>query len=163
MIIFGSSQVAKQVDLSGYEIYKISSAYECGYGISNLIPPLYNLSHEMILDPMQDKQFDLWYHNYIFSNDTVFIDFFSLIMHVYNGTNVYILINDSNEIYECVNESLIKLIQQRYGINSCRVAYIEDFYSINDSEDQDFSIQGIYNFDLDRKRYLELMQGRIYG
>ena len=81
-------------------------------------------------------------------------------MHIYNGDNVFILIDDTNDVFELIKESVIKIIQQRYGINSLCVYEDNDFTMIQ-SEDSDFSIQGLYNFDSDRNRYLAELN--VYG
>lgn len=95
------------------------------------------------------QQFDIAFANYILSNDYRFRQFFNIIWGLYSGENVFILVSHS-EFYDMLNESLIKLIQQRYG------------YITNDIRDQDdvdylvegsFSIQGLYNLDQDKNRY----------
>ena len=162
MLIFGPADVLKQMDALEYVVFNLSSAYQCGYDISNVIPPLYNgMPIEELSNPMNDRSFDTWYINYIFSpNSVAFVDFFSMIMHIYNGNKVFVLVHEYNDIFNIIKESLIKIIQQRYGINSYTVEDIEDTFFLKETEDQDFSIQGIYNFDADRRRYISEMNLR---
>lgn len=156
MLIFGPSRVFKQLDQpENFMVLNLSSAYEFGYGIRSVVPPLYNgMPIQELFNPENDKSFDLWFINYIFSpGSKAFVEFFSIIMHIYNGENVFVLIDDSNDVFNIITESVIKIIQQRYGINSLLVAEFDDVI-IHETEDTDFSIQGLYNFDMDRIRYM---------
>ena len=154
MLIFGPSRVLKELDDQSFKVLNLSSAYEYGYSINNVIPPLYNgMPIDQLFNPENDKAFDLWFINYIFSpGSKAFVEFFSIIMHIYNGDNVFVLIDDTNEVFNIITESVIKIIQQRYGINSLLVADFADL-SIYESEYTTFSIHGLYNFDQDRMRY----------
>ena len=162
MLIFGPSKIFKKQNESDFTVLNLSSAYQYGYDIHSVIPPLYNgMPIDQLFDPESDKSFDMWYINYIFSPGSVaFLDFFSIIMHIYNGANVFVLIDDTNDVFELIKESVIKIIQQRYGINSLCV-YDDSDFTIMESEDSDFSIQGLYNFDADRNRYLAELN--VYG
>lgn len=98
------------------------------------------------------QQFDVAFANYIMSDDYRFCQFFNIPLGLYCSFNVFVLIS-KNEFFDILNESLMKLIQQRYG-------YIIN--EINTEEDLDylvegsFSIQGLYNLDLDNRRFESL-------
>lgn len=96
------------------------------------------------------QEFDVAFANYIFSDDYRFIQFMKIIYPLYEGIDVFVLVTRS-EFYDILNESLAKLIQQRYG-------YIyNDIFEIGDLEylsSGSFSIQGLYNLDMDKQRLI---------
>ena len=109
-----------------------------------------------------DKDFDLAFANYIFNNPYVFYEFFGkIIYNLYLGYNVYILIMSDEEygcntrFLDCANESLMKLIQQRYSYYGSMLNDPEDIYYIN--QDQSFStVNGVYNLDQDKERFAQM-------
>lgn len=137
--------------------------YKEGQTVFNLSSPVEGVPRLELLPPFQSydiKQFDIEYYNYIINNDGVFYEFMSkIIMNLYFGINVIILIG-KGEVYEFISESLQKLIQQRYGINSYVINDIEDYEMLNIDKTQ-FSLQGLYNLDKDKERFIELF-GRIH-
>ena len=58
-----------------------------------------------------------------------------------------------------MNESLIKMIQQRYGYNAAVINDINDLDYVN-PEDFSFSIQGLHNLDEDKKRLVMILESR---
>lgn len=106
-----------------------------------------------------DRDFDIAYMNYIMSNDIVFKQFFDIMYNIYIGNDVYIIIDDSNWS-ENIVESLLKLIQQRYGYNGVKINCIDDFIYYSNSKsiprfDPNF---GIKNLDIDRERYTYIVE-----
>lgn len=99
-----------------------------------------------------NDSFDMIYFNYIMSNDYLFIEFFNLIILLQEGNDVY-LISDVND-YSIAPESLLKIIQQRYGYNGNIIHDVEDIGCINESS---FTIPGLYQFDNDRLRYYDII------
>lgn len=107
------------------------------------IPTMYN----------NDKEFDISYANYIFSNDYVFMEFMKIIYPLYLGNNVFLLVSRNENTHDIITESLCKLIQQRYGYNYQILNNKDD---INYYDDSDFSITGIQTLDQDRERMVQL-------
>ena len=68
-------------------------------------------------------------------------------------TLVHIMIKNS-DYRDVITESLVKLIQQRYGYNVCIVNEIEDFIY---TEESDFSIPGLYAYDNDFIRWRSMI------
>lgn len=97
----------------------------------------------------EDKEFDLAYANYIFSNDQVFMEFMKIIYPLYMGMDVFLLVSRSENIYDIITESLCKLIQQRYGYNYQLLNTKDD---INYYDESNFSIYGIQTLDADKER-----------
>ncbi len=119
--------------------------------ITERYPILHILPKERF-DIDDSQQFDIAFANYILSDDYRFCQFFSIILGLYYSYNVVVLIS-KNEFFDILNESLMKLIQQRYGYIINEINTVEDLdYLVEGS----FSIQGLYNLDLDLKRYLSL-------
>jgi hypothetical protein len=104
---------------------------------------------------------------YILSNDALFIEFFSLIEMLRNGRDVYIIVSNDDWSEQLI-ESLLKLIQQRYGYNATRINCFEDLIT---AEPGNFnSSYGLFNYDTDADRYTDLVMrirlaqgGSIHG
>lgn len=101
---------------------------------------------------ISDPEFDKVFAEIMLNNDMNFISLFNIIQLLYAGENIFICISTGN-ILDCLNESLGKLIQQRYGYNYQMINEIND---IDWYDDENFSIPGLYNFDLDRDRYIHI-------
>ena len=144
-------------------VYNITSLKEGMIRLPNLIPP--NLIGKFV-----DKDFDIAYANYIMSNDIVFKEFFDIIYNLYIGNDVYLVVS-KDDWSENLIESIIKLIQQRYGYNAVQINSFDDYiHYINSSYIPDFAPgYGIYNLDIDKDRYTYIIEndrikrtGQIY-
>lgn len=96
-----------------------------------------------------EKEFDLAYANYIFSNDYLFMELMKIIYPLYSGFDVFLLVSRNEDTYDVVTESLCKLIQQRYGYNYQLLNIADD---IDYYDDSNFSLTGIQTFDIDKER-----------
>ena len=142
MLMYGYGGIIKDIiEMNNTKIYNFSSLRE-GFPRLNLMPP-HNLGANT------EYEFDVKYMNYIFSNDIVFMNFMTIIMDLYNGFSVYLLISE-DDWSQLLIDSLMKLIQQRYGINGVMVNSLEDFQFAKDDTFEDY---GIYNLDQDKERY----------
>lgn len=112
----------------------------------NLLPP-------NSLGANTEKDFDIKYMEWIFSNNAIFISFMSILVHLYNGYDVFLIITDEGWS-DMLVESLLKLIQQRYGINAVSIKSLEDLQYVEDSI---FEPYGLINLDQDLERYAYLM------
>lgn len=97
-------------------------------------------------------QFDINYAQFIFSNDEVFFDFMMIIYPLYQGQDVFLIIDDC---VEGLNESLLKLIQQRYGYEANYIGSEEDFIYAQESS---FSDIGLINLDQDKDRLAYMLE-----
>lgn len=104
-----------------------------------------------------EKNFDIAYAEYIFSNDDPFMEIMKIMYPLYEGNDVYLLVSRGEDTYDIVTESLCKLIQQRYGYNYQIINYMCD---LNRYDDSGFSATGIQIFDKDKERYVKIMQER---
>ena len=122
------------------------------YNLTSLIEyyPRLNLLVPSGIGYYDGYEFDVAYMNYIFSNNPVFAQFFQIVMDLYMGKNVYIITDDENWSENLV-ESLMKIIQQRYGYNSCRIDTYDDYTSMTDGKfDPGW---GLANLDCDKERF----------
>lgn len=110
-----------------------------------LIPP------NNILSISRDEyNFDVAYMNYIMGNDIMFMEFFQVIILLHRGIDVYVIISDE-DWSQMLMESLLKIIQQRYGYNATRVNGIDDVLY---SDPGEFNTEyGIINYDNDLERF----------
>lgn len=102
---------------------------------------------------METNMYDIEYANYIFNNTQQRIEFLYIIHQLQIGNHVLIMIGNYPGMYEMA-ESLIKLIQSRYGYNGY-------FITDNDLEDLSmfesrFSVPGLLLFDQEKVELDEL-------
>ena len=126
-------------------IFNVSSLYNMGIKVDLTPPPI----------PMEERQYDQIYAQWILGNNDKFINFFQMIYNNYLGFNVFILVGiDMFGGREKMTESLMKLIQQRYSMIP---RYIATFEDIPDYYEEDFIyVDGLYNIDADKERYIYL-------
>lgn len=131
--------------------YNLSSYFSDVPTLNMLIPSTAYIPEESLAGDCDFPSFDISYHKYLIENNNAFMQLMNIIIPAYQSpeTLVQILINDS-PFREAFQESLIKLIQQRYGYNVCRVNEIEDFIY---AEESDFSIPGLFTLDQDIARW----------
>lgn len=145
--MYGDGMVIKDIlQIPNTKVYNFSSLKE-GFVRLNLLPP-------HTLGSNSEYEFDVNYMNYILGNDLIFMNFMVIILEIYNGNNVYLLVSN-DEWSQLLIDSLMKLIQQRYGINGVQVETMEDFYY---AKDDSFADYGIINLDQDKERYTYLDQ-----
>lgn len=133
-------------------IYNLASMKEGFIKLQKLIPP-----NE--LGRFTDRDFDIAYANYIMLNDEVFCEFFQIIYNLYIGKDVFIIYTASENWAENIIESLLKLIQQRYGYNAVRIDSDDDYiYACNYCNFKFAPGYGLYNLDIDKDRFSALIE-----
>lgn len=151
---YGNSKVLNLVQ--DFRIYNFSSLKEVGKPLF-MMPP-------NDLGAISEYDFDCKYAQYIMMNDQVFFNMLCMMMDIYNGTDVFILIADEEESFfnpdvsswnSILIESLLKFIQQRYGINGTLIEGPDDLNCLEFAEFSDF---GLYNFDEDKERFSMLIE-----
>ena len=132
-------------------IFNLTS-YKEGYNRLNLLVPPNELGR------FTDRDFDIAYANYVIGNDAVFCQFFWIIYNLYIGNHVFIIANPA-DWSENILESLLKLIQQRYGYNAIRIDNDDDYiYAANFMNPGFAPGFGLYNLDQDKERFTYLME-----
>ncbi len=131
----------------------------CVLNLSSLFQGFERVSLAPSVQPMlnDEKNFDLAYANYIFSNDDKFMEFMKIMMNLYMNIDVYLLVSRGEDTYDIVTESLCKLIQQRYGYNYQMINTVDD---INEYDQSGFSTSGIQIMDQDKERFVQLAAQR---
>ena len=154
--MYGNSMVGGQILKEGNDkVFNLSSLREDFITLRYLIPPN-NIGR------FTDLEFDIAYMNYIMQNDSAFMDFFRIIYELYIGNDVFIVASSEEDWSENILESLIKLIQQRYGYNAIFVGNSEDYiYAKNHCTEDFISGYGLYNLDQDKERFAYLVQDYI--
>ena len=132
-----------------FVILNLSSLVE-GFPRVHLVPSIHTTYNN-------DKEFDIAYANYIFSNDYLFMEFMKIIYPLYIGKDVFLLVSRNENTHDIITESLCKLIQQRYGYN---YQLLNNKYDIDYYDDSNFSINGLQTLDIDKEKmtYLAVQQ-----
>lgn len=132
-------------------VYNLTSMREGMTNLRLLIPP-------NIIGRFTDREFDIAYADYIMNNDNIFCEFFQIIYNLYIGNDVFILASEE-DWSENILESLLKLIQQRYGYNSVRIDSDDDYIFAANNMSFGFAPgYGLYNLDQDKERFSYLME-----
>lgn len=134
-------------------ILNFSSLVE-GYPDAKLLPP-------NNLGAINEYDFDIKYMHYILDIDANFINFMYIITTLYYGQNDIYLIVSEDDWSQILIDSLLKLIQQRYGINGVLINSYEDYIyeKLYNESSSDFNPDyGIPNLMIDKDRYLYLYE-----
>ena len=129
----------------------MSSLYAGLPTLFNLVPTFASAADTSLYE-FDNPNFDIAYHKFILDNDASFNELMSIMIPANLNPDclVQILIKQC-DFRDIVMESLLKLIQQRYGYNCYIVNEVDDFVYTNES---DFSIPGLFMFETDRTRWL---------
>lgn len=114
-----------------------------------------------MLDFTNEDNFDIEYYQYIYSNDIPFMEIMKIIMPLYLGKDVFLLVSRGIDTFDKITESLMKIIQSRYGIVSMLLNDVTDFPSEYDKMEMlnsGFSLSGLSCLDADRERYTFLCE-----
>ena len=151
MLMYGPASAA-DIKFGGKGVmYNLSSMREGFISLQALIPP-------NTIGRLTDREFDIAYANYIMSNDTLFCIFFQIIYNLYIGKDVFIIVS-TEDWSENLLESLLKLIQQRYGYNAVLINTEADYLYATNSMNFGFAPgYGIFNLDQDKERFTTLIE-----
>lgn len=147
MILVGTYAVAQYAFMDNLSVYNYSSLKE-GLPRLNLMPPMYDWSNHT------EHDFDVWYANWLLTDQFAFYDLMVILYDIYSGKDVFLCVSAVPEV-QWINESFIKFLQQRYGLNSYIINDVEDLLYAKDYG-AGFSMEGIANFDIDKERMSEL-------
>lgn len=149
-LFYGNSNVMNLLP-NNFKIYNFNSLSERGIPM-NLLPP-------NTLGAINEYDFDCRYAGLIMSNEPMFMNLMNLIMDLYNGINVFVMVQyDEQSFFDSNNsawntiliESLFKFIQQRYGLNGTLINSIDDINSANETSFEDY---GLINLEEDKERW----------
>lgn len=132
-------------------VFNLSSLTQDIPRLPGLIPPI----NGPIID---EKDFDMWYYNYVLNNPEPFKSMMSILLSMYDGYITYVCIGEyiMDSYMSIINESFMKILQQRYGIKYSIVNELGDYdYIQKDGSDFDNN-EGLQTFDEDRMEYLQI-------
>ena len=152
MILYGPSSCLPYIDRDRFHVFNLTGLIETGDSLKILIPP-----NE--LGRTDSFEFDVNYYNYIMGNNKIFVTFFRIIQVLYSGKSVFIIYDINADWSEGLMESLLKIIQQRYGYNAYYVTTDNDIMEAIMSDDTHFDPgYGLANLDADKLRYQVLVK-----
>lgn len=110
------------------------------------------------IDGEAEKSFDIWYYEYILNDMTACTSLMSVLDALYMNNNVYICISEyiNDPFMSIINETFMKILQTRYGIKYSIINDPDDYNYIPKDGCDFMSVDGIMNFDKDRRRYQQL-------
>ena len=135
------------------------SSYFSEDNITNLdkLIPIGSIPDDVVTGNSTGPEFDELYANYIMQDQNAFFQFMNIIFYEYVDPSVLVQILINTEgIREAISESLMKLIQQRYGMSTFYVFTPEDFLYINIPE-VGVSIPGLFALDNDLALYRNML------
>ena len=118
--------------------------------------PRIELEFPMNVATSDESEYDMRFAQFILNDDRAFIELMSLMFPLYDNRDIYVTMTKDGGYFEYVAESLGKFIQQRYGYTYAVINENSDYDHLNRNSFT-FNINGLYNFDLDKQRYTELM------
>ena len=133
------------------KVYNLSSLYSGYDSITSLITGLHEWSANGVNVPeaLARPEIDIAYWELIMKNNKMFNDLMKLVLNSFEGFVCMVLVKH-DEYRDAVLESIIKLIQQRYGFTPW---VIQDEGDIEVLEEPEYTAQGLVTLDEDRKRY----------
>lgn len=135
-------------------ILNLSSLYSGYINITHLIAKISPINNTGLPMPefVNSVEFDMQYASAVLNNPELFGSLINIMLRAYEGYLVCILVQ-RDPYRDAVMESLIKLIQQRYGYN-CWI--IEDFDDIEIMSEQMLLPNGLLTLDADIKQYNQM-------
>lgn len=156
MLIFGDYKCTPPIDTTqvlskgGIAVYNFSSYVQNCPQLTDLLP-------KAGVDYSTEENFDMSYFDYIFNNNDAFIALMTIMMKLYEGYVVYLIINHT-DLYDKLAESLAEIIKQRYGYGAFFINDTGDYeWVFHNLTYGDFSIPGLANLDIDKKRMMTIM------
>lgn len=148
MILVGTPNIINRVLLDN------SSLRFVAYNLNSFVTdvPTLQLYPKGSFNP-NDPSFDITYHQMILNNEFSFFEFMKIIFPLERGNNVALYIYDEPRVMNAVTESLLKLIQLRYGYN---YQWIQDPTDFNPYDNSNFTVNGVYLLDSDIERYNDI-------
>lgn len=145
--------------------FNVFSILDYGYRLDNLAP-LNDFLEYLKEDETGDTnsiQFDQKYAQYILGNDEAFIAFMSIMSKVIDEEDTIVISNYNSPALMPIIDSLLKLIQQRYGINAFIVNTVDDLESIHLKYNEFGSYQQQLLYSSDVERFAKLTKQNISG
>lgn len=155
MIIFGGNELIPYLILDNsmpeQKFFKCNFMNLCALGTSvNGIWPINTIFQAAEVGSIE---FDRSYYNYLINCNEAFVSFMLIIMGDYFNDGTFVLTDLNNELVYNMVDSIVKIIQIRYGLNCSIIQTEEDLNYISESE---MSEEGYRQFMIDKERYTYL-------
>lgn len=141
--------------------FNFYSLLQYGIMLNNLIPvpEVMSLLKQSKYGDADTYLFDKEYANQLISHTPSFIDLMNLLSNIEHQDEIILISNYSNRMIMPILDSLLKLIQERYGIDSYLINTLDDIDQFSVSE---FASPMQYNlFVSDIQRYYKLIKQQI--
>jgi len=141
--------------------FNFYSLLQYGIMLNNLIPvpEVMSLLKQSRYGDADTYLFDKEYANQLISHTPSFIDLMNLLSNIEHQDEIILISNYSNRMIMPILDSLLKLIQERYGIDSYLINTLDDIDQFSVSE---FASPIQYNlFVSDIQRYYKLIKQQI--
>ena len=86
-----------------------------------------------------------------------------IILPVYNGEDVYLIVYHDNGYFDAITESVVKFIQNRYGIIPVYINDMIDYDFTPTQYNMSLSVNGLFNFDQDKEIYVKEYVREMYN
>ena len=135
-------------------ILNLSSLYSGYINVTHLIAKISPINNTGLSMPefVNSVEFDMQYASAVLNNPELFGSLINIMLRAYEGYLVCVLVQ-RDTYRDAVMESLIKLIQQRYGYN-CWI--IEDIDDIEIMSEQMLLPNGLITLDIDIKQFNQM-------
>ena len=133
--------------------FNFFSIVNFGIRLDNLCPDtnlLKYLAEDKVTGKDESFKFDCGYATQIITNEKTFIDFMTLMDDVVNSDETILMSNYTSSFVMPILDSLLKFIQERYGICAFIVNTLDDIDSLSTSEFGTFAQQMCYSTDFER-------------
>lgn len=141
--------------------YNFYSILQYGIMLNHLIPipEVMQLLRDSAYGDGDSLIFDKSYAHQLLAHDPSFVDLMSLLSNIEYQDEVILISNYNNRVIMPILDSLLKLIQERYGIDSFLINTIDDIDTLSTSE---FASPFQYQtFVSDLQRYYKLIKQNI--
>lgn len=159
MLVFGPYRAIPKIEDGKLVVFNLSSPTQAVTRLPGLlVTPDQPIVASCMDDGTYEKAFDVWYYNYVLNDPTACSSLMMVLNYLYQGYHVYICISDnfSAGVINMINESFMKILQTRYGIEYSIINEPEDFDYIKQDGCDFMSVNGIQTFDADRNQYMQL-------
>lgn len=144
--------------LVGSPIYNFYSLFDCGMILNNLKPAqnLMFLLRDSQFGDSDTLDFDKAYADQILGNPYSFMDLMMMLSGIEKYDSTILLSNYNNKVIMSILDSLLKLIQERYGLDYFIYNILEDIDTTEFSQFTDAAKYQVFLYD--QERYIALLK-----
>lgn len=135
------------------KIYNVSYPIDL-YEHLDLLPKFNTLSSSILLyETLEEETMNICI-NHLLNTKIGFFSLIKLMIEIYDGYDVYLLVDNQNSYIDFFNEAIKNIIEDRYGYPIISINDFEDYnYIIKDPNFYTMSKRGLEQFDMDKDYY----------